>query len=124
MTRIEITNQEEIRRYFNSGHFDVLTIDEVMGDYDNTIGDYYARLNNLGECIDSNGSEARLIGIGNDGLVSIDFFVYEREYERASWEEKRFVTKGRLVLDSKIYNGQDPVYHIEQFKEYDGEEND
>ena len=122
-TKITITDRNEIEKYFHSGHFGVLTPDNNLDDYDNAIGDYYAKLNDLGECIDSNGSEASLENIAEDGSISVDFFVYDREYERGSWEEKHFKTTGKLILDKAIYDGEEAVYNIEQFKENGGTQN-
>lgn len=117
MARRTIINQEEIKKYFCSGHFDVLMPDGVMEDYDNDVGDYFARQNKLGECLDSNGSEASIKSIEDDGLVRVTFNVYEREYEHKSWDEKCFEAKGISVLDDSIYNGEEPFYQITELEE-------
>lgn len=117
MARKTITNKAEIEEYFCRGHFDVLMPDEAMDDYDNAIGDYFARQKGLGECLNSNGSEASLKSIGDDGLVRVTFNVYEREYERGSWDEKCFEARGNLVLDDGIYEGKESVYKIIELEE-------
>lgn len=119
-----VTDRNEIERYFHRGHFDVLTPDNKLDDYDNAVGDYYARLHNLGECLDSNGSEASLEQITEDGTVQVKFFVYDREYEKDSWDEKHFRTIGKLILDKSIYDGEEAVFQIEQFEENGGMQND
>ena len=124
MTKRIVSDIEEIKRYFNRGHFAILTPDNQLDDYDNAIGDYYSRLNDFGECLDSNGSEASIEEIAEDGTVIVNFSVYDREYEKISWEEKEFKTRGKLVLDSQIYGGEEPIYYVEHFEENGGTQND
>jgi hypothetical protein len=125
MSRKVIIDKNEIEGFFRQGHFDVLMPGGILkkdeDDYDIAIGDYFARINNLGENLDSNGSEAHLKNIEDDGIISVVFFVYDREYERGSWEEKKFITTGKLILDEQFYNGEVPLYAVEQFKEEDND---
>jgi hypothetical protein len=96
-----IMNNKEIEDFFCRGHFNVTTPDGNKDDYDNAIPDYYAKLNSYGECIESNGSEPEFISY-NNGIITVEFFVHEREYEKGMrWEEKCFITKGHI--DNNTY---------------------
>lgn len=85
-----------INDFFDQGEFLVEMPDGVIDDYDNAIPDYYANLENLGECIDSNGSECSLYNADGDKVIA-DFIIYDREFDYGSWEEKSFRATGKIM---------------------------
>lgn len=104
-------DKKTIEDYFRHGHFDVQMPNGLTDDYDNAIADFYARSKNLGECLDSNGSEAVIHQIENS-CVSVDFLIYDREYERGSWEQKKIRAYGRLIKkDDKL------IYKVKRVEE-------
>ena len=108
-----ITNRESIEDFFKQGHFDVHMPDGQEGDYDKAVSDYYANQKNLGECIDSNGSEYSVNQIRDDGIVIVDFLIYEREYEQGAWTQKNLRAIGKLVKKEEDWL----VYHIDNLEE-------
>ena len=108
-----ITNRKTIEDFFRHGHFDVHMPNGQEGDYDNAVSDYYASQRNLGECLDSNGSESFVHQIMDDGTTLVDFLIYDREYERGEWDQKNLRATGKLVKKEE----NRLVYHIDRLDE-------
>jgi hypothetical protein len=108
-----ITDWTIIDEFFLRGHFDVCLPNGQVDEYDNAIPDYYASQHDLGELIDTNGSEASVKEVQDDGTVLVDFFVYEREFAREKWDQKNFRATGILVEREKDW----VVYEISKLED-------
>lgn len=107
-----VKKKEDIEEFFGHDHFSIRLPDGTEGDYNNALTDYYSKLDNLGECLDSNGSEAELINVSRELTVTVNFSIYDREYEKGYWTERNVQATGKVNFEDP----DNPVYVIDKIE--------
>ena len=102
----------DYKEFFSKGHLDctIVGYESDETDIDCVVPDYHASESAAGEaeCMDSNGSEYKLLEYHEESRECIvNFTCYDREYELAngdtlSWEKKSFLLRGEVLVTDYV----------------------